>query len=299
MNLDDFKDLGELIPGLDEFLGEAKEEEEGDVLDDILDDQEEADDGEESAEEGDDEEEESSDDATQESSDEYTEVKEEVNKDDALGQALQRLNALEAEYRQTKEELSEAQLRLQRPQFVPFDALPEDTQRMFAETAERFGVTPEQLVFSEYQRLVADFDMRMAQREASKAAAAQSAVSEVQRFYAAHPLAAKHGNDLAPILVEMGWNNIEPLAQTNPDLFKTSAMALISAAYDKAQARSVLAERKRQQQKRLKASTRSEAARPKAPDTLAKSSRSRDEHFVKEIADFIERDANPLKRLLK
>lgn len=192
---------------------------------------------------------------------------------DALAAALAKVQEQESELQRARNEVLIAKAEQDRPRFIPYDELDDETRGVFDKAAERMGVYPEYLVFHEYQRISEDYRRNVESVQHRFDAELQQARSDVDQHFQRHPKREKHGDAVARKLLEMGWDNVDRLAQRDPVTFRHTAKLMIDLAF-----RSVEDDTERQQRamkakQAMKASTRSEASRSKAPVTK-KSSQS-------------------------
>lgn len=192
---------------------------------------------------------------------------------DALAAALAKLQEQESELQRARNEILIAKAEQERPRFIPYDELDDETRGVFDKAAERMGVTPEYLVFHEYQRISEEYRRKVESVQYRFEAELQQAKIDVDQHFQQHPKREKYGSAVAQKLLEMGWDNVDRLAQRDPATFRHTAKVMIDLAF-----RSVEDDAERQQRamkakQAMKASTRSEASRSKAPVTK-KSSQS-------------------------
>lgn len=212
---------------------------------------------------------------------------------DALAAALAKLQQQESELQRTRNELIVAQAEQKRPQFVPYEELDDNTKALFDRAAERFGVPPETLVFNEYQRLVEEHRRNVESLQHRFETNVASARQDVDAHFQQHRDHAKHGQAVVKKLLELGWDNVDKLAQRDPDTFRHTAKVMIDLAYRDVALEAARAERSAKAKQAMKASTRSEASRGKAPITN-KSSQSGDDvdfldFFQQESGSWIDR----------
>ena len=189
---------------------------------------------------------------------------------DLLGQAIARLNASDAALAKAKAELVEANVQLSRPRYVPYSALPPDAQAAFDAGADAYGISVEQLVFNEYNKLVAQWENNARHVMAAKDAAVNHAKAEINAFFDAHPLSKTHGADVIKVLHEQGWDKVDAILQRDPDAYRLAASTVINAAFKDVDAQRKAAARTTKSKEAMKASTRGEASRTVA--TVTKSS---------------------------
>lgn len=293
-------DIATLIPGLDEAIGgsdavtgdDSAEQFLDEIVDEIVDG---GDDG--GADEGDEAEENISEESTQDSNDVDNEVKPN-EAPDALGRALAQLSALESEKQSLQRDLETAQVQLSKPVFIPYDELPENVQAMFDADAAKDGVDPRMLVRMHFNEIVREYESKARALTFQREDGAKAAVAFVDKFFDEHPLKAKHGKEIAKLVADMGWERLQPLAQQNPEIFKSTAVALVDAAFRKAEADDVLRQRALKQQKTLKESTRSEASRARPTATPTKKP-DQGEINAQSMADFMKANSNPLESLFR
>lgn len=294
-------DIGKLIPGLDEAINGEVNADAGDgastaeqFLDDVVDEIVEGGDD----EVADDDEENISEEATQSTQDVDNEGKpNEVN--DALGQALARLSALENENLSLRGDLETANVKANAPVFIPFDELSSDLQDAYEARAERMGIDPRHLLYDDFKDIQREHESKARALTSQRDDGAKAAYAHVDKFFDAHPLKAKHGKLIPQLVNEMGWAGLQPLAKQNPEIFKATAVALVDAAFRKAAADEIVQQRTLKQQKTLKESTRSEASRAKPSATLKTTKPDNGEIDASSMSDFIKKNANPLESLFR
>ena len=302
-------DIGDLVPGLNDALGLGAGDDASDdksvesAADSFLDETiDKTLTGEDSDDESVDEEndENISDEATQEVPDDDNEV-EQPEQPDALGEALARLSAQENLNKSLQSELDVAQAKLSAPAFIPYDRLPENVQRIYDAKAEETGIDPRILVYDDYKDVLnehrAEFNAKGHQRQAL----ATNARAEVDKFFDDHPLRKKHGQAIQESFkTNEAWQKLGQLSQQNPEAFKVAGIALVDAAFRKAEADATLKQRTLKQQKTLRESTRSEASRAKpSSPTAHKPQPAQGDIDAKSMVEYWQKHSNPLAGMFK